>query len=240
MPVDDFRDKHICIIGSLRFQNHALACYLSESLGVECTELTLENDLMLPEDLRDKQSVLFLIDGVDENLEEKLAILEGRIRDVLFDYYICFFNIRPDRRLDEQTLNRRVHGIFYVDDDIQHLGRGIRAVFGGELWIPRRILSSIIRNHAGGWKSEEIDPDILTPREIEVLYLLVTGHDQNMIGEKLFISPHTVRTHLSNVFRKIGVKNRLEAKIWFEKNREALRTDTKKVRLKRKTLGGKD
>jgi LuxR family transcriptional regulator, positive regulator of biofilm formation len=239
MPIDDCQDKHICIIGPLKVQNFALACYLKETLGVECTELTLDNGMMLPEGVQDRNSVLFLIDGTEENLDGKISALENRIRNVIYDFYICLFNIRPDRRVDEEALNQSVQGIFYIDDDIQNLSRGIQAVFNGELWIPRRILTRLIQNHAAEWKVEEVDPDILTPREIEILYLLVTGNDQTVIGNALFISPHTVRTHLSNIFRKIGVKNRLEAKVWFEKNRAALRPETKKVRIRTKKRDGK-
>jgi LuxR family transcriptional regulator of csgAB operon len=239
MPTDDGQNKHICIIGPLKVQNVALARYLRENLGVGCTELTLDNGMVLPEGVQGRDSVLFLIDGSEEDLTGKISALENRVRNVLYDFYICLFNVRPDRKTAEETLNQSVQGIFYIDDDIQNLSRGIQAVFNGELWIPRRILSRLIQNHAAEWKVEEVDPDILTAREIEILYLLVTGNDQTAIGNALFISPHTVRTHLSNVFRKIGVKNRLEAKVWFEKNRAALRPDTKKVRIRTKKRDGK-
>ncbi len=229
MPMYDHQDDHICIIGPLRFQNFALAYYLKETLGVECTELSLENGTTLTEEIRGKNSVLFLIDGIDGNLDTKLSALEAAVRNILDDFHICLFNIRPDQEMAKATLNQQVQGIFYIDDDIHNLGRGLKAVFNGELWIPRRVLTGLIRNHVTEWNDGEVDPDILTPREIEILYLLVTGKDRSAIGDALFISPHTVRTHLSNIFRKIRVKNRLEAKVWFEKNREALRHETKKT-----------
>ncbi len=229
MPMDDSQDNHICIIGPLRFQNFALAYYLKETLGVECTELSLENGSTLTEEVRGKNSVLFLIDGIDGNLDMKISALGAAVRNVLDNFHICLFNIRPDQDMAEATLNQQVQGIFYIDDDIHNLGRGLKAVFKGELWIPRRVLTGLIQNHVTEWNNGEVDPDILTPREIEILYLLVTGKDRSAIGDALFISPHTVRTHLSNIFRKIRVKNRLEAKVWFEKNREALRHETKKT-----------
>ncbi|HOD36912.1 MAG TPA: LuxR C-terminal-related transcriptional regulator [Syntrophales bacterium] len=228
MPMDDSEDKHIFIVGPMRFQNFALAYYLKETLGVECTELTLESGPALPEEAKGKNSVLFLIDGIDGNLDEKISFLDTAIRNVIDDFHICLFNIRPDQEMAEATLNQQVQGIFYIDDDIRNLGRGLKAIFNGELWMPRRVLTGLIQNHATRWNGGEVDPDILTPREIEILYLLVTGKERSAIGDALFISPHTVRTHLSNIFRKIRVKNRLEAKVWFEKNREALRHETKR------------
>ncbi len=229
MSTDDSQNKQICIIGPLKVQNDALARYLEENLGVECTKLALDDGMTLPERVQGKKSVLFLIDSFEANLTAKISALKNRFRDVLYEFYICLFNIRPDRSMAEETLNRSVQGIFYIDDDIQNLIRGIQAVFNGELWISRRILTRLIQNHAAGRQVEEVNADILTAREIEILYLLATGKDQTAIGNTLFISPHTVRTHLSNVFRKIGVRNRIEAKVWFEKNRTALRPETKRA-----------
>jgi LuxR family transcriptional regulator of csgAB operon len=137
----------------------------------------------------------------------------------------------------DATLNQQVQGIFCIDDDARNLDRGIKAVFDGELWIPRRIMTSLVQNHVTESYVGDVDPDILTPREIEILFLLVTGNDQSAIGEKLFISPRTVRTHLSNIFRKIRVKNRIEAMVWFEKNRAALRPETKRRKISNQNYG---
>jgi predicted ATPase/DNA-binding CsgD family transcriptional regulator len=51
----------------------------------------------------------------------------------------------------------------------------------------------------------------LTPREIDVLRLLVAGHSNPQIAETLFISPRTATTHVTNFLAKLGVTNRTEA-----------------------------
>ena len=231
MAMDDLRNKHVYIIGPLKIQNFALAYYLRDSLGVECTELTAADSLTLPKGAQDRNSVLFLIDCIDEDLEKRLSFLGKDIRNVIHNFLVCIFNIRPGQKRAEETLNQQVQGIFYIDDDARNLDRGIKAVFDGEFWIPRRIMTSLVQNHVTESYVGEVDPDILTPREIEILFLLVTGNDQSAIGEKLFISPRTVRTHLSNIFRKIRVKNRIEAMVWFEKNRAALRPEARKHKI---------
>jgi DNA-binding CsgD family transcriptional regulator len=51
----------------------------------------------------------------------------------------------------------------------------------------------------------------LTPREAEILRLLVAGRTNPEIAEALFLSPRTVSTHLTHVFAKLEVTNRAEA-----------------------------
>lgn len=55
------------------------------------------------------------------------------------------------------------------------------------------------------------DDEVLSPREIEVLQALTDGLSNKEIGEKLFISISTVKTHIINIYSKLGVKNRVEA-----------------------------
>ena len=51
----------------------------------------------------------------------------------------------------------------------------------------------------------------LTPRELDVLRLLVAGRSNPEIAEALFISRDTARTHVANIFRKLNVRTRAEA-----------------------------
>jgi DNA-binding CsgD family transcriptional regulator len=48
----------------------------------------------------------------------------------------------------------------------------------------------------------------LTPREVEVAKLVCRGFDNNRISEKLGVEYNTVRAHLGNIFRKVGVKGK--------------------------------
>lgn len=51
----------------------------------------------------------------------------------------------------------------------------------------------------------------LTPRELEILHLIATGLSNREIGEKLFVSENTVKTHSSRLFDKLGAKRRTQA-----------------------------
>ena len=53
----------------------------------------------------------------------------------------------------------------------------------------------------------------LSHRELEVLALIVEGHDNAAIAAALIISPHTVKNHVASIFEKLGVANRLQASV---------------------------
>ena len=54
----------------------------------------------------------------------------------------------------------------------------------------------------------------LTPRELEILRLLIAGKTNKAIAAEIFISEKTVEFHLDNLYTKIGVRTRLMAGIW--------------------------
>jgi ATP/maltotriose-dependent transcriptional regulator MalT len=54
-------------------------------------------------------------------------------------------------------------------------------------------------------------PDALSEREREVLDLLCTGLSAKAIGERLFVSANTVRTHIRHIYEKLQVQSRVEA-----------------------------
>ena len=58
----------------------------------------------------------------------------------------------------------------------------------------------------------------LTQRENEVLTMVAVGATNEEIADRLCISPHTVKTHVYNIFKKINVPNRLQAAFWAAKN----------------------
>jgi DNA-binding NarL/FixJ family response regulator len=60
------------------------------------------------------------------------------------------------------------------------------------------------------------DNEALTRREFEILQLVAEGHSNAVIGRKLWLAEQTVKFHLSNVYRKIGVQNRTAAARWAE------------------------
>ena len=79
------------------------------------------------------------------------------------------------------------------------------------------VIEKIVAGINGFFKAGEIKTSIskkdfqLTARELEVLALLPTGATASAIGSMLFLSEATVKTHLANIYRKLGATNRAQA-----------------------------
>jgi DNA-binding NarL/FixJ family response regulator len=87
----------------------------------------------------------------------------------------------------------------------------LQLVLSGERFIPAMLVdgagaSGNAADHSAG---ELIGR--LTPRERDILRLLREGHPNKVIANRLDVSEVTVKSHLGNVFRKLGVQNRLQA-----------------------------
>ncbi|HHV92952.1 MAG TPA: response regulator transcription factor [Firmicutes bacterium] len=63
-------------------------------------------------------------------------------------------------------------------------------------------------------RSKPVFPAGLTPREKEVLQLIASGLTNAEIAERLFISPHTVKNHVTNIYKKIKVEDRTQIALW--------------------------
>jgi DNA-binding NarL/FixJ family response regulator len=78
---------------------------------------------------------------------------------------------------------------------------------------PERLGDALRRaaSSAGAASQATGDPTALTRREREILVLLSEGLDNGAIAGRLHLSAHTVRTHVANILRKLGVRSRAEA-----------------------------
>ena len=61
-------------------------------------------------------------------------------------------------------------------------------------------------------------PSGLTRRELEILSLVAEGHSNSQLARMLWVTEQTVKFHLSNIYRKLGVSNRTEASRWAQVN----------------------
>ncbi len=91
--------------------------------------------------------------------------------------------------------------------------RAIRQIDRGEAALPISVTRELLRQ-VGEAAAPDPRGQALTPREIEVLGLVARGWEDREIGDHLFISRGTVRTHVSNILAKLQLRNRVEAALY--------------------------
>jgi DNA-binding NarL/FixJ family response regulator len=95
------------------------------------------------------------------------------------------------------------------------LPRAIRTVIEGEAWMERRLSGRLVEELAQLARRTADQPEgSLSTREREVLGLMGCGMTNAQIAGRLFVSPYTVKIHVSNILRKLGVPNRTEAALF--------------------------
>lgn len=114
--------------------------------------------------------------------------------------------LAPERNDDDLLDAVRAGAIGYVpgETDAARLRRIIHAVIANEAVVPRSmVLELLMELRAGG-----AGADVLTSREVQVLGMLRRGQTTATIAERLQITPVTVRRHISELVRKLGVEDR--------------------------------
>jgi DNA-binding NarL/FixJ family response regulator len=108
-------------------------------------------------------------------------------------------------------------GYLTKDAGAQEIVRAIRAVDAGEALLDPAVQARVIRQLRAGpapTKAPSALPDDLTAREAEVLRLIAQGLNNREIAERLVVSEATVKTHINNIFSKIGVRDRAQAVVY--------------------------
>ncbi|MGW7618148.1 LuxR C-terminal-related transcriptional regulator [Streptomyces antimycoticus] len=121
---------------------------------------------------------------------------------------------RDDPRRAAVALQAGASGWVAKDCSLVRLLAVIRGVLREETHLPPALLTGVLRELTAARKhrteSERL-VESLTPREREVLRCMVAGLGRKAVAERLFLSPHTVRTHMQNVLGKLGVHSTLAA-----------------------------
>jgi DNA-binding NarL/FixJ family response regulator len=127
--------------------------------------------------------------------------------------------------LDEyvfEALRAGASGFLLKDAPAEELAAAIRVVAAGDSLlapgVTRRVIDAIVRR--GDTSTRPVDHRLaqLTPRELEVLGLLARGLSNQDIGQRLFVSEGTTKTHVSNVLTKLHLRDRVQAVIFAYEN----------------------
>jgi two-component system nitrate/nitrite response regulator NarL len=126
--------------------------------------------------------------------------------------------------IDEMLLFKTgAHGFCDVEIEQKLLIKAAHAVCHGEIWVPRQLITELIgelarENSADALKLSHAGAESvahLTPRELQVAKMVHLGGNNKIIARELDISERTVKAHLSAIFRKLNIENRLHLALFF-------------------------
>lgn len=211
-------DKSVYIVGPRHLQNKLMASFLEQETGARCIAVEDFGSIPAVRKEQNGQARLALWDCLNMDLETCVLEFEANGERVSPNDLLGLFNVRPGLGIEKEVVARGARGFFYEHDPFEVFPKAVCSMFEGELWISRKILSGCItkNNHAN--YSPKGSETILTGREREILSLIAGGASNQRIADQLYISRHTVKTHLYNIFKKIKVPNRLQAALWAAKN----------------------
>lgn len=183
---------------------YAVIAEVSNRLDALTTAAREQPDVIILDLLLRKESGLELLP------ELLIAAREARI---------LIFTALDDVEAHYRAVRLGAMGVVLKSQESEVLLRAIESVQAGEVWLEHamtvRILSEMLRSG----ETTKADPESdkiakLTTREREVVTLVGEGLRNRQIAERLYISEVTVRHHLTSIFSKLEVKDRLELALY--------------------------
>lgn len=142
-------------------------------------------------------------------------MIESDLKNMLTSDYVVLFNLARAMNIENEALKNKVRGFLYEHDGTAALLKMIEAVFNSEIWVSRIVMTEyLFTNGLKMPSNSNTTLSGLTSREIEILNSITMGYSNTEIADKLCISPHTVKTHIYHLFKKIKVSSRFQATRW--------------------------
>jgi DNA-binding NarL/FixJ family response regulator len=110
-----------------------------------------------------------------------------------------------------RAIEAGAHSFLSKSEAPETFHQSVRAVASGNTLFSEDSLRKIVATSALPVAPASVSMDVLSPREREVLRILATGSTNADISAELYLSETTVKTHISGIFVKLGVRNRVEA-----------------------------
>ena len=146
-----------------------------------------------------------------------------RLRETAPNARILVLTGLQDPEAHQRAVRLGAFGVLTKEKAAESVTKAIERVHAGEIWLDRTLTASLLAELANGARPKPPDPEAaklasLTSREREVIAVLVEGLHNKAIAERLHLSESTVRHHLTSIFEKLHVTDRLGLTIYAFRN----------------------
>ena len=185
-----------------------------EVVGTACSCSELVSD----EAVAVADVVLLDLDLAGENTADSLGSLRERCTG-----RVLVLTGTDDLEEHRRAVTRGARGVVHKSEPAEVLLRAIEKVSEGQIWMNRSLLGEVFERltDTGRKDTASIDPGSeriasLTPRERQIVATMVShaGAKQIAVAEKLVMSEHTLRNHLTTIYSKLQVRGRLELHVF--------------------------
>ena len=135
------------------------------------------------------------------------------LHETVPDTRVLVLTVHEDDNLLREALQAGASGYIVKRAVESELTNAIRAVARGELYVHPAMTRALLTPVAPR-PAKKRDPESLSPRETEVLRLIVQGYTNTQIATELVLSVRTVESHRANLMGKLGLQNRVELVRW--------------------------
>jgi two-component system, NarL family, nitrate/nitrite response regulator NarL len=215
-PMVDAKPIGVLIVDDHAVVRTALRMFLESQAGLtvvgeaahptEALELALDT----PPDV-----ILLDLDLGDANGLDLLP----RLRTAAPEAHVLVLTGVRDVEMHRRAVRLGAVGIVRKERAAEVLIEAIAKVYAGEVWLDRALIASVLSEMTQNGKAKPADPEALkiaalTAREREVIALVGQGHRNRHVADRLCISEATVRHHLTSIYAKLHVEDRLELTIY--------------------------
>ena len=210
-------ESQVYIVGPLELQNEALSSFLQNETGLTCTSCQgIDLTSILGKKNEPRSLVLWDCLEIDPGSLWTTLCADSNLN--LAECCVALFNVNVDMGIEKEAARRGIRGILYKHASLEIFAKGVKSIIGGKLWFSRDTMTEFLLNSRGNPEPVEQIQISLSPREREILALVASGTKNVEIAEQLGVSLRTIKSHLYNIYRKIGVPNRLQAALWAIRN----------------------
>lgn len=184
---------------------------LAQSVGVQ-VEQKSRNDVMAA--LPQKAGTLIACPYLSSDLNKKGLSIELQYLQRKAPVFI----FQAERVLVDAktTVCAGIRGLIFRDEQLDRVLTALKTMMDGQLYYSRQVMSELVdellqpRLKASAQLPLMTDSNLLTRQEKRIIQLVAEGARNKEIAEQLNISAHTVKAHLSSIFRKTHARNRVE------------------------------